>query len=416
MAETARFVVVGSEPDFRKTFTSRQLIVGPWLRQPEHYPGYNGFVGWAGVCRLRSGRWLLTFSSGYWHASPPMTAETFENPEAAKQFAQWSKIGMPKIDAPRGGRSHIMSSEDEGKTWSEPQTLIDTDLDDRHPTIIELDDGTLLCTFFQYAFDHQGRSAWIRSTDGGQTWSEPQYLGVEARGLNNGAAILADGAIVWAVEYGINDSPDERIGIYRSTDNARSFQLASIVKAEHGLHEPSVAKLADGRLIMMTRPKGEVCWSEDGGQSWSPLTPTTMDLYDPHLLVLPNGVLACVCGSYVKPTLRIALSCDGGQTWRGPGEGYGFCIDSTIYGYSHPILLPDHSIYVLYQHTGGHRPHDARTEALWGLRLAVHDSADGIDILPAPGSPDAMGAGEAYLKLFIGREFSGGDPRLGALF
>jgi len=40
---------------------------------------------------------------------------------------------------------------------------------------------------------------------------------------------------------------------------------------------------------------------------------------------------------------------------------------------------------------GGHRPEHARTEALWGLRVRVHEDAGGIDILPAPGSPAAKG-------------------------
>ena len=37
-----------------------------------------------------------------------------------------------------------MHSDDEGQTWSKPQTLIDTEMDDRHSTILELDDGTII--------------------------------------------------------------------------------------------------------------------------------------------------------------------------------------------------------------------------------------------------------------------------------
>lgn len=53
------------------------------------------------------------------------------------------------------------------------------------------------------------------------------------------------------------------------------------------------------------------------------------------------------------------------------------------------MLLPDGTVYLVYLHTGGHRPGNARTEALWGLRVRVLDGADGIEVLPAPGSPAA---------------------------
>ena len=63
-------VVHGAESrDYEK---NRRMLVGPGRRQPKPYPGYAGFVGWASVIRTRSGALLVTFSSGYWHASPPL--------------------------------------------------------------------------------------------------------------------------------------------------------------------------------------------------------------------------------------------------------------------------------------------------------------------------------------------------------
>ena len=50
------FKVVGSEPPADRYRSCRQMLVGPWHNQPEEYQGYNGFVGWTGVTRLRSGR------------------------------------------------------------------------------------------------------------------------------------------------------------------------------------------------------------------------------------------------------------------------------------------------------------------------------------------------------------------------
>ena len=71
-------------------------------------------------------------------------------------------------------------------------------------------------------------------------------------------------------------------------------------------------------------------------------------------------------------------------------------------------------MYLVYQHTGGHVGADPRTEAIWGLRLRVRDGADGIEILPAPGSPADMGLPPEVLSLLSPRT-SGGEPELGEL-
>ena len=74
------------------------------------------------------------------------------------------------------------------------------------------------------------------------------------------------------------------------------------------------------------------------------------------------------------------------------------------------MLLDDGSVYLTYLHTGGHRPEDARTEALFGLRVGVAADASGIEILPAPGSPAALG--DATSVDAAAAASDGGDPVL----
>jgi len=409
-----QFKVVGAEPPAERYRVCRQMLVGPWHNQPEEYEGYNGFVGWAGVTRRRSGGWLITFTSGHWHATYPWTDVIRKDPEALALFNNWQKVGLPDIDAPRGGRAHIMFSDDEGASWSRPQTLIDTKDDDRHPTVLELDDGTLLSTWRVARFPSVGSCQYMLSHDGGETWADAIELD-ETReiALSNGAAMqLADGTVLY-VTYGPFEGTDHTsVGIYRSTDRARSFQLHSIIEADYHLEEPTVAELPDGRLVMVMRREGNVSWSDDGGKTWTQSNATGWDLFDPHLIVAPNGVLALFHGSYKTGKLRVLLSPDGGQTWHGPAEWLGYSVDPSVYGYCHPIVLPDGTIYLVYLNTGGHLPADARTEALWGLRVRVHDDAGGIDILPAPGSPAAVGPKAGGLEQL---PTQGGDPELGNL-
>ena len=421
MSADVTFRAVGGEPEGDRWKSCRRMIVGPGVNEPETYEGYGGFVGWAGVTRLRSGRWLLAFTSGIWHVTVPWTDDIRKDDACRKQFEAWQKIGLPDLPAPRGGRTHLMHSDDGGLTWSRPRTLVDTEADDRAPSILELDDGTLLCTFFTYRLPRIVYAKYVLSHDGGETWTEPLDLPgkPEQTAFSNEPAIqLADGTVVWVVEGRFDSSLAHNcIGVLRSTDRARSFELAATVRTDHDLNEPTVAETSSGKLTMVIRREGDMCFSENGGKTWAYSGSTGWNLYDPHLLKLPSGVLALFHGSYTKGGIRVFLSPDGGHTWHGPGakdnHAYGYSVDPSVYGYSHPMLLPDGTIYLVYLHTGGHRPEHARTEALWGLRVGVRDDASGIDILPAPGSPAAK---DGTARAEPAPKTEGDDPELGNQF
>lgn len=417
MTDQTGFKVVGEEPQPDRYRSCRRMLVGPWCNQPEEYEGYNGFVGWAGVNRVQSGRWFVVFNSGYWHASYPWTdeikAQVLKDEASRKDYEHWRELGKPEIRAPRGGRIHIMHSDDEGVTWSAPETLVDTELTDLHPTLLELDDGTLLCTFCSDGIPEVCRSSHILSYDGAKTWTDPiDSAPGNVGGFGNGCTIqLSDGRVIWPIEVreGTGETRRIGIGIFISSDKGKTFQRISLVTTDHAMCEPTIAELPSGRLVLVCRREGDIFWSDDGGQTWTAPTTTGVAMYDPHLLVMPNGVLACFHGSYGKGALRVILSPDGGETWHGPGDHYGYSVDPSVYGYSHPMLLRDGTAYITYIHTGGIRTADARTEAIWALRVKVHDAADGIDILPAPGSPAAIG------RATIGPDGTMADPGDAAL-
>lgn len=399
MSNQTGFKIVGSEPDPGRYRWCRRMLVGPWCNQPEEYEGYNGFVGWAGVNRVRSGRWFVVFNSGYWHASHPWTdqikARMLKDEEFRKTYEHWKELGRPEIRAPRGGRIHIMHSDDEGKTWSRPETLVDTELTDLHPTLVEVEDGVLLCTFCSDALPEVCRSGHMLSYDGGKTWTDPADSAPgNVGGFSNGCTIgLSDGTAIWPIEVrkGGGETRGSDIGIFVSSDRGETFQRAALVSTDHPMYEPTIAELPSGRLVLVCRREGDIFWSDDRGRTWTEPATTGVAMYDPHLLVMPSGVVACFHGSYGKGSLRVMLSPDGGETWHGPGDHYGYSVDPSVYGYSHPMLLPDGTVYVVYIHTGGHSAADARTEAIWALRMRIHEEADGIDILPAPGSPAESG-------------------------
>ncbi len=389
-------VIEGGEPsqDYR---TCRRMLVGPGINEPAPFPGWGGFVGWEAPIRLRNGTWLVGFNAGYWHASPPTP---FTLPPAT--IAAWEKLGMPTdVDAPRGGRAMLIRSTDEGVTWSRPETLIDTPWDDRHPNFCELSDGTILCSFFTYPGGRQdpGRdpsktplTGIIRSFDGGKTWEQtPKRLdGPFTSDSTDGPIIeLPDGSALLAVSASpVGGGPDVA-AIYRTTDRGETWELLSTVKSENPMYEPSIARLPDGRLVLIARPEGDIAWSDDGGKTWTDPVTFGIRLFEPGLICLRDGTLLCLHGSYGAGGFRAMFSTDGGMTWLCPAKDYAFPVDPSVYGYAKGIELPDGSVFAVYINTGGHRTEDAKSNAIWGIRLRVRPDYSGIDLLPAPGLPGA---------------------------
>ena len=379
-------IVATPEPESRAWQEHRRVLVKPGYKQPQPYPGYTGFVGWASVARTRAGTLLMTFSSGYWHASPPTPIQSIK-PE---DVVNWHKMGMPEVEAPRGGRAEIMRSEDGGKTWSDPVPMIDTEWDDRAPAVAQLRDGTLVASFFTYP---QAGVAITRSFDDGKTWEKtPRIIRAPFHSLatDGPPVVMPDGSILIAA-YGEEKQGDklEAIGIFSSRDRGETWRHLSTVRAPQEMTEPGLARLRNGTLVLITRSEGSVSYSKDGGQTWTAPRNLSTRIFDPWLLTLRTGQLLSLHGCYVKPHrgLRALISNDRGVTWNGAGADHGFTVDPTAYGYSRGVELPDGSVYVVYQGTGGHTTKDAAAMSIFGLRLRIKRDGRGLEVLPAPSAP-----------------------------
>jgi len=385
--------VVASGSAGRDYRQCRRMLVGPGVNQPDPYPGYAGFVGWQAPIVLNDGTMLVGFSSGYWHASPP-TAFFKQHPAS---LDAWKKLGLPvDVDAPRGGRAEFIRSVDGGTTWSKPKVLIDTPWDDRAPNFCQLKDGTILCSFFTYpgpsgtdlARDPAKTTLTgiIRSVDNGRTWdSQPKRLPVPfVFDATDGPILeLQDGSALVCVYGRTVGGPHEMVAFCRSTDHGASWEFLSTVSADHEMSETAVAQLPDGRLVLVARPEGDIAWSSDGGRTWTRPVSFGIRLFEPRLIPLRDGMLLCLHGSYGAGGFRAMLSPDGGRTWLCPNKKWGYPVDPSVYGYGQAVELADGTVWAVYIHTGGHSTQDARSEALWSIRLRVRAGRDGIDLLPA---------------------------------
>jgi Neuraminidase (sialidase) len=271
----------------------------------------------------------------------------------------------------------MIRSRDEGKTWSEPQVLLDTPIDDRDAGIVETANGNLLVTTFTSLvyqrnladapprwrnFEHgttqeQKESllgCWmLRSTDGGLTWNAPYRVPVNSP---HGPIRTSSGLLLYPGKaiYGT-----EEIGVCASSDDGVTWQWRGRIPARQGdsareYHELHGVETSPGRLVVHIRNHNPAnqnetlqTESEDGGKTWSVPHPIGVWGLPSHLLRLRDGRLLMSYG-YRRPPRgnHVRTSEDGGKTWSAAlvlsEDGAGDL------GYPSTVELPDGGLLTLW--------------------------------------------------------------------
>ncbi|MEX2114521.1 MAG: exo-alpha-sialidase [Pirellulales bacterium] len=298
------------------------------------------------VCRLPDGDLLCVFYAGYGHVS------------------------LPNETWPRGGRICAVRSSDEGRTWSEPQVLFDGPQDDRDPHIAATRDGTLWCSFFQYRVV-EGKTEFdtclVRSRDGGKTWdTEPRVLAANRWAVSAPLRELSVGTLVLGA-YTANDSTAHG-AVLRSTDGGDTWSEPVAIDPDSPVRldaETDVVQLSDGRLLAALRGDRvnmHYATSPDLGLTWSKVSDIGFAGHCPHLTRLSSGEILL---THRLPNTALHISRDDGASWQGPFE-----IDAVIGAYASTVELKDHTVLVVYYEEG-----DA--SAIRAARFRV--TADGIE-------------------------------------
>ena len=344
-----------------------------WIvRRPDEIFGY---YAWPSVARMDSGELVAVCSGGRaWHICP------------------W-------------GRTAIFRSSDEGCTWTAPEFVNNTPVDDRDAGMVSLGGDDLLLTWFSLdlrakpqwramaeadiaqrmpdparrpswekglaalddAAAKKWAGSWVRlSRDGGRAWGDFLRVPVNAP---HGPARLRDGTLLYLGKAWNDGDGDATgldagvIGAVASSDGGQTWTARGDVPCGPGakglnFHEPHVVELPDGRLLGHIRseagdnqfPKFRIyqTLSSDRGASWRPARETGIRGSPPHLLALADGTVVCVYGFREKPFgVRARATRDAGATWgrewilRDDGP------DSDL-GYPASAPLPDGSIFTVY--------------------------------------------------------------------
>lgn len=242
-------------------------------------------------------------------------------------------------------------SDDEGRTWSEPKTVVDNTAGKNvmSVSLLRLQDGRLAMFYCLKESWQDCRPHMRVSTDEALTWSEPKLM-LEAPGyfvLNNDRVIqTSKGRLIAPLGYHRSRNADPHshksfdaraitMWIY-SDDAGVTWKEADTwwaipVRSGSGLQEPGVIELADGTLMGWSRTDQGAQYgftSQDGGKSWSAPVPTEMKspTSPASIKTLPGttDLLAIYndhSGKFPMPKgdkrapLNACISTDGGKTW-----------------------------------------------------------------------------------------------------
>ncbi|MDI3285586.1 sialidase family protein [Polyangium sp. 15x6] len=352
------------------------------------HPSYHG---WPTVARKRDGELLVVSSAGRERHVCPF------------------------------GQVHMISSRDDGDTWSAAQILLDGPLDDRDAGVLQTRSGTTLVTWFtslswmeQLHRQEMGITDWltpadqarwqlerervvtshavrremgtwmIRSEDDGRTWSERYTTPVNSPHgpiETTSARLLYAGNRMQPPEKWENGAPHGKgdIAVAESTDDGRTWHIVGAVPYADGheagdYHEPHLVDAGGGRLVLHIRNHGrpyagEIIQSEseDGGRTW--IAPRSIGVWGlpSHLMRRGDGRLVMTYGYRRQPYGNHArVSGDGGRTWSTPMT---LSDDGTSgdLGYPSTVELGDGRLLTVWYEKPADRPFAVLRQARWSL-------------------------------------------------
>jgi predicted neuraminidase len=272
----------------------------------------------------------------------------------------------------------LVTSGDNGKTWSTPVLVVDPPGPVRayDPTVWRDPQGKLWLFWAQSYEWWDGRSGvWAITTENADeenpTWSAPRRLcdGI----MMNKPTVLANGewlipAAIWQGNPKVRDKTfshdtKERSGskVFVSTDRGATWKLqGTAIVPKRTFDEHMIVERKDGSLWMLVRTGygiGESS-STDGGKTWSEGRPSNLPNVNSRFFIrrLNSGKLLLVTHAPPDKKTRSHLvartSDDDGKTWN-----EGLLLDERS-GVSYPdgTQAPDGTIYIIYDYSrGGHK-------------------------------------------------------------
>ncbi len=212
----------------------------------------------------------------------------------------------------------------ESRGWLDPVEVADGRMKSRrrypcwNPVLFQPRQGPLLLFYKVGPSPSRWWGVLITSEDGGRSWSEPRRLPVGILGpIKNKPLQVPDGRLLCP-------SSDEqrrwRIHLEWTDETATTWRRGPPLNdgRKFAAIQPCLLPHADDRLRMLCRTRqgavGE-CWSEDGGESWTPLAGTELPNPDSGIdaVTLASGQALLIYNHShsARTPLNLAISDDG---------------------------------------------------------------------------------------------------------
>lgn len=257
-------------------------------------------------------------------------------------------------------------STDQGRSWTEPQTLMEGQGVGRgygDPALVQCANGDVLCLFAGHNGYFQSTAVnpicvyLKRSTNRGRTWSDTVNLTSviwDASSGYHGAFVASGnglrlqrgphaGRVLFAAAVLRNGQNVSDNFVIYSDDNGLTWHRSEV--AFHAGDEAKLMELNDGTVLISVRRSGARGYnhSADGGQTWgtqSLWTEMSVNACNGDMLRLSETTLLhSVPNSMQRENVSIFTSDDEGGSWHSPVL---LCAGPSVY--SSLTLLPDGSI------------------------------------------------------------------------
>jgi len=246
------------------------------------------------------------------------------------------------------GKICISRSKNQGKSWTEPDTIIQTTMDCRMPRITQLKDGLILVhtTLYRYQKGEPAGCFIVRSFDRGLTFTVPQLIplfGFDGMAASGPVIELSDGYLLLPV-YAYKAGQGSSILVLVSQDRGENWDRFHVITEENStkvnFRNPVIVQTTNKDILCMMeagREDGYLYYSvsKDTGESWQPIQRSSIYGWNYDLTLNSEGTLFCIYNDTSPEGISCSRSYDCGISWEQEASVTDRLVDAM-----HPSLFP----------------------------------------------------------------------------